>query len=81
MKSKKVLVIIGLCVLIVVGLVAGLAKAIELGNSERDGRGSSDGSSDDSSIVLFVIFIGASMTAINAKRQKDKAQQDQENGV
>jgi len=79
-KSKKVLVIIGLCVLIVVGLVAGLAKAIELGNSERDGRGSSD----DSSIGLFVIFISSIMTAmttLNAKRQKDKAQQDQENGV
>ncbi len=80
MKSKKVLVIIGVSVLIVVGLVAGLATAIELGNSERDGRDSSD----DSSIGLFVIFISAisaSMTAINAKRQKDKARQDQENGA
>ena len=80
MKSKKVLVIIGVSVLIVVGLVAGLATAIELGNSERGDKGSSDDSSNNSSIGLFGTFF-CLWAAMYAKQQKDKAQQDQENGA
>ena len=76
MKSKKVLVIIGLSVLIVVGLVAGLTTGVSLRNSEREGKSSSD-SSTASMVVIFISLL----TVMNSKRAADKARQDQENGA